>query len=116
MMLKVANFILVIMTLATASTLYSLEHKTRAQERAIASAKAMMVDHAEAIKLLKAEWSNLTRPERIQFLAEQSLGMKRMEPDQLVGDAEVIVRLEAIANTGATKQDNGIEDMLKKMQ
>jgi cell division protein FtsL len=115
-MLKLANFMLVIATLVTASTLYALEHKTRGQERDIARAKAAMVDHAEAIKLLKAEWSSLTRPERIQQMAEKTLGMKRVEPDQFVSEAEVVSRIEAIATANAPKKDNGIEDILKKMQ
>ena len=49
----------------TASMLYSLEHVTRGYERDITRAKAQMNDNAEAIKLLKAEWSSLTRPERL---------------------------------------------------
>jgi cell division protein FtsL len=115
-MLKLANFLLVIATLVTASTLYALEHTTRGQERAIARAKATMVDHVEAIKLLKAEWSSLTRPVRLQQLAEKTLGMKRVEPDQFVSEQEVVSRVEAIATANAPKKDDGIEDMLKKMQ
>lgn len=115
-MIKIANILLVITTLITASTLYSLEHKTRGQERVIAKAKDTMVDQAEAIKLLNAEWSSLTRPERLQRLAEQTLGMKRLEPDQFVTEAELPARIEAIAKVDAPPAKSGIEDMLKKMQ
>ena len=115
-MLKLANFTLVLVTLGTASVLYNLEHTTRGQERTIAKAKAEMVDSAEAIKLLKAEWSSLTRPERVQLLAEQHLGMKRLEPDQIVSSAELPGRLEALSKTSEAKGKTTIDDILKKMQ
>jgi hypothetical protein len=96
--------------------LYNLEHTTRSQERVIARAKAEMVDNAEAIKLLKAEWSSLTRPERIQQLAEQHLGMQKLEPDQIVTVEELPQRLQALAKAEAPEGQGGIDDILKKMQ
>ena len=116
MMLKLANFSLVLVTLATASTLYNLEHTTRAGERSIAKANAEIVDNAEDIKLLKAEWSSLTRPERIQQLAEQQLGMKRLEPDQIVTAEELPQRLDALSKVEKPEGKATIDDILKKMQ
>jgi cell division protein FtsL len=115
-MLKYANFALVLGTLATASVLYNLEHATRSHERTIARAKAEMVDNAEAIKLLKAEWSSLTRPERIQQLAVQHLGMKALEPDQIVTMEELPQRLQNLAKIEAPEGPGSIDDILKKMQ
>jgi cell division protein FtsL len=115
-MLKYANFALVLVTLGTASTLYNLEHTTRQHERVINRAKAEMVDNAEAIKLLKAEWSSLTRPERLQQLVEQNLGMKPIEPDQFVTEAELPQRLQELAKTEAPANTGTIDDLMKKMQ
>jgi cell division protein FtsL len=115
-MLKLANFTLVIATLITASVLYSLEHITRGHERTIARANAELVDNSEAIKLLKAEWSSLTRLERVQKLAEQTLAMKVVEPDQFVTEGELAPRLKAIAPEQAPGGQGSIDDLLKKMQ
>jgi cell division protein FtsL len=115
-MLKYANVTLVLLTLGIAAMLYNLEHATRAEERAIAKATAEMVDTAEAIKLLKAEWSSLTRPERIQQLAEQQLGMKQLDADQIITATELPVRLEALTQTVKPKGKGTIEDLMKKMQ
>jgi cell division protein FtsL len=115
-MLKYANVTLVLLTLATASMLYNLEHTTRGEERVIAKATAQMVDTAESIKLLKAEWSSLTRPERIQLLAEQHLGMKQLDADQIITATELPVRLEALTQTEKPKGKGTIEDLMKKMQ
>jgi cell division protein FtsL len=115
-MFKLVNFSLVLVTLGTASVLYNLEHETRGHERVIAKAKAEMNDNAEAIKLLKAEWSSLTRPERLQALAEKHLGMKRLEPDQIVSIEELPARLEALAKVAKPEGKATIDDILKKMQ
>jgi cell division protein FtsL len=115
-MLKFANIGFVLATLGTASTLYSLEHNTRGLERQIAKTKSLIADDVEAIKLLNAEWSSLTRPERIQQLAEQHLGMKRIEPDQYVTSDELAVRLGALAKAQEPKSKGSIEDLMKKMQ
>jgi cell division protein FtsL len=115
-MLKFANIFLVLATLGTASMLYNLEHETRGLERQIAKTKAEIVDNTEAIKLLNAEWSSLTRPERIQALAEQHLGMKPIAPDQYVTPKELAARLAVIAKTATPETTGTIEDLMKKMQ
>jgi cell division protein FtsL len=115
-MLKYVNFTLVLGTLLSASVLYNLEHTTRSQERDIARAKARMFDNAEAIKLLKAEWSSLTRPERIQALAVQHLGMVQLTPDKVVALEEVSGRLDEQSKLAAPAGKGGIDDLLQKMQ
>jgi hypothetical protein len=115
-MFKIANFSLVLVTLATASVLYSLEHNTRGYERDISRAKALMVDQSEAIKLLNAEWSSLTRPERLQQLVEKNLGYKTVEADQFVTTSELPARLDALAKTASPNGGGSIDDILKKMQ
>jgi cell division protein FtsL len=115
-MLKIANFTLVLGTLGMASVLYSHEHATRGSERQLAREKMAIVDTAEAIKLLKAEWSSLTRPERIQLLAQTQLGMRPISPDQYVTEAELASRLDALTLTTGSAPANPIDDVLKKMQ
>lgn len=115
-MLKIANFALVLATLGTASMLYKHEHATRGSERELAREKAEIVDTAEAIKLLKAEWSSLTRPERLQFLAQTQLGMVPMTPDQFVDENELLAKLDALTTSSTKTPANPIDDVLKKMQ
>jgi cell division protein FtsL len=115
-MLKFANIVLVLSTLGTAALLYNLEHDTRGLERQIARTKAEIVDTSEAIKLLNAEWSSLTRLERIQQLAETQLGMKRIEPDQYVTAEELPAKLQELAKVSAPEGKATIDDILKKMQ
>ncbi len=65
-MLKILNAFLVMTVLVSGYMLYGLEHATRSQERSIAATQRKIDDTRETIKLLNAEWSSLTRPERIQ--------------------------------------------------
>jgi cell division protein FtsL len=116
-MLKLMNFALVIGTLGMAFLLYNLEHDTRSNERSIVQAKREMADHSEAIKLLNAEWSSLTRPERIQQLAQQHFQLQPIEPDQLVSLQELPQRLEMLSKLDHPKsKKDTIEDLLQKMQ
>ena len=116
-MLKFVNGILVVGVLVSASALYSLEHQTRGLERQIAKTKATINDNDEAIKLLNAEWSSLTRPERIQALAEQNLKMLPRKADQFVQAGELAQRIPAIAAEATPQQPSDpIGDVLKKMQ
>ena len=116
-MLRLFNVVLVISVLCAAFVLYTLEHATRGAERRIARLEAGIAAKREAIKLLGAEWSNLTRPERLQKLAQEHLGLKPISPDQIVGlgelsakvPAEPVIKLEE-------KGKDSIGDILKKME
>ena len=70
-MFKLFNALLVFTVLVSGFVLYSLEHATRGVEREMARLTADIAKEQEAIKLLRAEWSSLTRPERLQRLAKQ---------------------------------------------
>lgn len=116
-MLKLANGVLVIMALISGALLYALEHKTRGLEREIAVTKRAIADADEDIKLLGAEWSSLTRPERIQKLAAQNLQLAPAQADQYVSLNELQARIEDIrTRVKPDKEQDVIGDLLQKMQ
>jgi cell division protein FtsL len=92
-MIKLANAFLVVSVLIAAFFLYSLEHKTRGLERDIAKAEKSIIDEREKIKLLGAEWASLTRPDRIQKLAEEQLKMQTLTAQQIVPISEIGARV-----------------------
>jgi cell division protein FtsL len=116
-MLKIVNAFLVMAVLVAGYALYDLEHATRGEERAIASTKRKIDETRESIKLLKAEWSSLTRPERIQKLAEQHLQLEPTKAQQFVSVEDLLTK---VPETVPVKlEENGkdpIGDILKKMQ
>jgi cell division protein FtsL len=114
--LRVLNIILVLTVLAAAFTIYSLEHETRRGERRIAELKRGISDEQEMIRLLEAEWSNLTRPRRIEQLMHQHLELKPLSPLQLVEAKDVDSKLPLRPVAAAPPDHDPIADMLKVLQ
>jgi cell division protein FtsL len=114
--LRILNVILVLMVLASAFTIYSLEHQTRRGERRIAELKRGISDEQEMIRLLEAEWSNLTRPRRIEQLAHQHLQLKPLSPLQLVEAKDIDSRLPLRPVAETPPDHDPIADMLKVLQ
>jgi cell division protein FtsL len=116
-MLKLANGALVVMVLITGGTLYFMEHKTRGLEREIKTTSADISVLEEDIKLLSAEWSSLTRPERIQVLAARHLQMAPAEAQQFTSLDELAQRItEVQGKMQETAPADAIGDLMKKMQ
>ena len=83
-MLKFVNSVLVLCLLVAAFGVYSLEYSIKQDERLITKAKKEARQTRETIKLLNAEWSMLTRPDRLQRLAKQHLDLEPVRSDQMV--------------------------------
>ena len=115
-MLRILNIVLVLMVLASAFVIYSLEHETRRGERRIAEIKRGISDEQEMIRLLEAEWSNLTRPRRIEQLADQHLRLKPLSPLQLVETKDVDAKLPLRPVAETPPDRDPIADMLKVLQ
>lgn len=114
---KLFNAVLVLAVLISGFLLYSLEHATRGLERQIAGLERRISDSKENIKLLSAEWSSLTRPDRLQRLAEDHLHLQSIKAQQMVGSNDIgqLVPPEPIIKLEAQDKDP-IGDILKKMQ
>jgi cell division protein FtsL len=116
-MLRFFNIVLVLVSLGAAFVLYSLEHATRGVERKIADINRQITDEREMMKLLAAEWSNLTQPARIQKLAEQHLDLKPMSLLQLAAPEELAAKLpERPVIMPDAKSKDPIADILKAME
>jgi len=64
--------------------LYNGVSRVKSQERELASLKAAIVSEQEAIRVLKAEWSYLNQPERLQTLAREHLPLTPTGASQIV--------------------------------
>jgi cell division protein FtsL len=116
-MLKLANGALVIMVLISGGFLYAMEHNTRGLEREIKQSEAHIDSLEEDIKLLNAEWSSLTRPERIQMLAARHLQLAPAEAEQFTTLNQLAQRItEVRGKMQETAPTDAIGDLMKKMQ
>lgn len=64
--------------------LYNGVSRVKTQERELAALKAQVVSEQEAIRVLKAEWSYLNQPERLQTLAREHLPLAPTGASQIV--------------------------------
>lgn len=83
-MLRFINIILLILIGVLTVFLYQLKYEARQLDRRAKELVQQISDERDTISVLKAEWSLLTEPERIQKLAKQHLGLKTINPKQIV--------------------------------
>lgn len=83
---RLINIFLFVLVLLGAFWLYQVKYEAKLTEDKIASVQKDIAKEKEALLLLKAEWSYLNRPERIQRLAERfskQLELEEMKPYQI---------------------------------
>ena len=118
-MLRLLNFLLVPAVLASGFALYNLEHSTRSLEREIAATGKDIDGEYEMIGLLNAEWSLLTRPQRLERLARNHLGMGPLMPDQIKRSEQLTGSLPhapAASPDETPASDDPLADLLRMMQ
>jgi cell division protein FtsL len=115
-MLRLLNALLVLGLLVCAYFMYRLEHTTRSGEREIVRLEAQISDEQENFKLLTAEWSLVTRPDRIQHLAAKHLQLKVLSSSQVISEGDILARVpaEPLIAPGTPRSDP-IGDVLREL-
>ena len=83
-MLRFVNVCLVLGIVALAYVIYQVKYEARALDEEIASLGKQIDEERDALAVLRAEWSLLNRPERIERLAQKYLKLSPAQPRQLV--------------------------------
>jgi cell division protein FtsL len=82
MMMRLLNICAIIALVAAAAHVYKIKFdSTRQAERVAKVRREIRIEH-DAIATLRAEWSKLDNPARIQELAQRHLRLKPIEPRQ----------------------------------
>lgn len=79
--------------------LYNGVYAAKAHERELQTLTTEISKEGEAIRVLKAEWSYLNQPERLQALARKHLALGPTGPSQIVVLASLPLRSEAWSTT-----------------
>ena len=115
---KLLNLLLVTAVLVSGFILYSLEHETRGLERQASKYQRGIDEEVENMRLLNAEWSSLTRPDRLRALAERFLGLSTLKAQQIVklDELSAHVPAEPVMNLQAEGSDpiGAIIDKMKQ--
>ncbi len=82
-MLRLLNLVVLAVLMSATVYVYRIKYEATGQIEQIARLKADIASEQSAIADLKARWSDETRPERIQALAEKYLTLKPMAIPQI---------------------------------
>jgi cell division protein FtsL len=83
-MLRFINICLVIGLVALAYVIYQVKYEARALDRQIIAVSKEIEAERDAVAVLRAEWSLLNRPERIERLAKKYIHLEASAPRQIV--------------------------------
>jgi len=83
-MLRFVNICLVLGLVALAYVIYQVKYQSRALDAEIVTLGKQIDEERDGIAVLRAEWSLLNRPERIERLAQKYLKLAPARPTHLV--------------------------------
>ncbi len=83
-MIRILNFIAIAALIGSAIYAYSIKYQTIFHAETVASLKTEIKKEQDQIGSLRADWSHLTRPERVQALADKLLPLQPLALNQIV--------------------------------
>lgn len=104
MMFRTLDMALVAVMIAAAAMTYKIKHDAEGRLTEIRKLRVAIQQEKDTIELLRADWSLLTQPVRLQALAErygEELGLKPLAARAIVDASDLPVR------------DQGIEDIIR---
>lgn len=92
---RLLNFVLIGIMVVAAVVVYDMKHRVESAAVAVAALETAIDQEREAIALLKAEWSHLTQPSRLQELIERYdayFELAAVEGDQIATVSDIPMR------------------------
>lgn len=81
--MRVLNIIVAAALVLAAAHVYKIKFESTVQAERVAKLRAEIGRERDAIAALRAEWSQLENPARIQALAQRHLALKPLDPMQI---------------------------------
>ncbi|MBI3503459.1 MAG: hypothetical protein HY059_01355 [Proteobacteria bacterium] len=100
-MIRIATWLWVAIAGVMGYGLYQLKHEVIALENELFRLNRQIVQEQQNIHVLKAEWSYINQPQRLQALAQRHLDLMPMTPRQ-IGRLEALPALPAQVQTAAS--------------
>ena len=83
-MIRLLNIVSFMMTVVLAVVLYTVKYDAQASIKRIKTLKVELRQEAETINILRAEWSYLNQPDRLQRLAKRYTELVPLSANQIV--------------------------------
>ncbi len=111
-MMRFLNSALVVAILVSASFVYGLERQSRLADGRLAKIRGEIAEEREQIRRLRAEWSHLNTPARLEQLAVKHLEHQPGPVSQVIKLNEVSARVPGLTPGGGTAPQDAIAEML----
>ena len=117
-MLRTIDVILVAIMVAAAALTFKVKHDTELRLEEVRRIEAEIRTEEDTIDVLKADWSVLTQPGRLQTLVEtyqSELDLVPLEPDQIAAEGRMPEMLRMMGEIAArrTGEDEAATDGVK---
>jgi cell division protein FtsL len=99
-MLRFLNVVAIVALVGSAVYAYSIKYQTILRAEQITKLKHKVKAEQDAIAVLRAEWSFLTRPERVQELADKYLDLQQLAVGQIVVAQSLPEKQERVDSIG----------------
>ena len=109
-MVRYLNVIAVLALFASAVYAYSIKYETMLYSAQIGKTKHAIDREHDAIGQLRAEWANLTRPDRVQALADKFLDMQQLGTSQIVRLSDLPDRAAPVDEIGRKLANLGLSE------
>lgn len=110
--MRFVNIVLVAVILGFALHVYSLEMQSRAAGKKLVALKAAIAEEREHIRRLRAEWSHLNTPARLEKLAIRYLKHAPSQVPQVMREHEIGEWVRSLQPEEESKAKDPIADML----
>jgi cell division protein FtsL len=109
-MLRYLNVLSVLALVGPATYVYSIKYETMRYSAEIVKIQHSIERENDRIVMLRAEWAHLTRPGRVQALADRHLDMQAVGVDQVVKASDLPERAARVDAIGRKLELLGLAD------
>jgi cell division protein FtsL len=109
-MLRYLNVLAIAALIGSAVYAYSIKYETMLFSEQIVKTRQEIEREHDNIGMLRAEWARLTRPERIQALADQHLDLQGLSLDQIVKVTDLPDRTPKVDGIGRELESLGLAE------
>jgi len=88
--MRVVNFTLFGVMIGLLMLIYQQKHETRQLEARAAGLSREIAGQTRALAVLRAEWTYLSRPERLERIARDKMGLEQVTAAQVVPFSEIV--------------------------
>jgi cell division protein FtsL len=95
MILRPGTIVWLVLVVGVGYAMFQVKYEVMRQENALASLNKQIAQNREQLRVLNAEWSYLTRPDRLERLAARYLNLGPIRAAQIVAPTDVPERPNA---------------------